>query len=528
LSALGRRIALPVLLTGSALVVSCNSSGGSDATPPPPTPSFTIGGSVSGLFGTNLVLENNGSDPLTINSNGSFTFAKSVDVGAAYSVTVRTQPSGTPAQTCTVSMGIGSVAIGAVTNVAVSCRARTGRYLYIPVKNPNAIAAFTIEVSTGELTPMAGSPFAFTATTVPPRTVVADPAARAVYVVSDHETAGSGASGVTSFVVDGVTGALTQSGPPATYSGEAKLPALHPSGGFLFVSVGPSNRILQSFQINATTGVLGTPSSTATPSNETPGAPVVRPNGAFLYLPSATTSTPMNGRITTYSINQTTGALTSQGGSTQIAGNVFNELAMHPAGTHLYTRNANGPAFTQRYTIASNNNLMSNPLTLPTIFGSGVVIAPGSGVYFSQQGGTVSVPGPGSIAGFVDVPSGAAATLQGSPYLTGGNNAGPPTLDPTGRFIAVTNMASGTVAVLRIDAATGALAHVPGSPVLPAVGTQPGTVTFDPSARFLYLTDAAQKSVSSYAVDATTGSLTFIDSEVLTATPERGTVFGLQ
>jgi 6-phosphogluconolactonase (cycloisomerase 2 family) len=526
---LGRRTTLPVLLAACALVASCNSSGGSDTTPPPQTPSFTIGGSVSGLFGANLVLQNNGGDPLTINSNGSFTFANGVDVGSAYNVTVRTQPSGTPAQTCTVSMGIGSVAIGSVTNVAVSCRARTGRYLYIPVKSPNAIAAFTIEVSTGALTPMAGSPFPFTFTTVPPRTVVADPAARAIYVVSDNETVGTGASGLSGYVVDAVTGALTLSGASATFtSGEAQLPALHPSGGFLFLSVGPPNRIIQSFPINATTGVLGTPSSTATQNNETPGAPVVRPNGAFLYLASVNQSTPPSGRITTYSINQTTGVVTSTGSSSLLPGNMANELVMHPDGTHLYTRNATSVAFTHRYTIGSNG-VLSGSTTIPTTFGASVIIAPGARVYFPELGGTTSVPAPGRIVGFVDAASGpAGAPLPGSPYSTGGNNAGPATLDPTGRFIAVTNMASGTVAVLRIDTATGALAHVPGSPMIPAVGTQPGTVTFDPSARFLYLTDAAQKSVSSYAVDATTGSLTFIDSEALTATPERATVFGLQ
>ena len=54
-------------------------------------------------------------------ANGSFTFATPLAGGAAYSVTVKTNPSG---QTCTVSDGSGTVASANVTNVAVSCDQR--------------------------------------------------------------------------------------------------------------------------------------------------------------------------------------------------------------------------------------------------------------------------------------------------------------------------------------------------------------------------------------------------------------------
>ncbi len=36
--------------------------------------SYTVGGVVSGLSGTGLVLQNNGGNNLSINANGSFTF----------------------------------------------------------------------------------------------------------------------------------------------------------------------------------------------------------------------------------------------------------------------------------------------------------------------------------------------------------------------------------------------------------------------------------------------------------------------
>ena len=62
-----------------------------------------IGGTVSGLPGS-LVLQNNGGDDLTVTGSGSFTFAKAIDDGLRYEVTIKTQPSG---ETCTVSQGSG-------------------------------------------------------------------------------------------------------------------------------------------------------------------------------------------------------------------------------------------------------------------------------------------------------------------------------------------------------------------------------------------------------------------------------------
>jgi hypothetical protein len=82
---------------------------------------LSIGVSVSGLAGTGLVLQDNGSDNLTISANGSFKFATLLPGGATYNITVLTQPSG-PAQTCTVTNGSGT-ATANVSNIQVVCPA---------------------------------------------------------------------------------------------------------------------------------------------------------------------------------------------------------------------------------------------------------------------------------------------------------------------------------------------------------------------------------------------------------------------
>ncbi len=77
---------------------------------------YTISATVSGLTGT-LVLQDNGSDNVTITANGTFPFATQIVGGSSYNVTVLTQPVG---QTCTLGNGSSGTA-NANTTVMVTC-----------------------------------------------------------------------------------------------------------------------------------------------------------------------------------------------------------------------------------------------------------------------------------------------------------------------------------------------------------------------------------------------------------------------
>lgn len=81
-------------------------------------PTYSVGGTVSGLTGTGLVLQNNGTDNLPVAADGPFTFAAELVDAAAYAVTVSVQPTD---QTCSVTDGNGTVAAADVTNVVVTC-----------------------------------------------------------------------------------------------------------------------------------------------------------------------------------------------------------------------------------------------------------------------------------------------------------------------------------------------------------------------------------------------------------------------
>ena len=83
---------------------------------------FAVAGNVAGMLDGGSVGIVNGNDTLTVAGNTNFVFATSVAAGAAYAVSVATQPNH---QTCTVSNPNGTVQNANVTNIAVACTNNT-------------------------------------------------------------------------------------------------------------------------------------------------------------------------------------------------------------------------------------------------------------------------------------------------------------------------------------------------------------------------------------------------------------------
>jgi Galactose binding lectin domain len=141
------------------------------------TNTYAVGGMVSGLVGTGLVLEDNGGDDLAIAANGTFTFPAKIASGLGYAVTVKTQPTA-PFQTCTVTKPSGVLAGGAVATVAVACVTNT----FAVGGNITGLAGtVVVENGTDSLTLTANGPFNFTS-------LVASGAAYAVTVVTQPAT----------------------------------------------------------------------------------------------------------------------------------------------------------------------------------------------------------------------------------------------------------------------------------------------------------------------------------------------------
>jgi hypothetical protein len=105
-------LAAPVLAgTLMCLLAACSSHSSA-------APMYSVGGNVSGLTASGLVLANGG-ETLAVQTNATtFTLPTPVISGGTYAMTVQTQPAG---QTCTITNGSGTVRTANVANVVVAC-----------------------------------------------------------------------------------------------------------------------------------------------------------------------------------------------------------------------------------------------------------------------------------------------------------------------------------------------------------------------------------------------------------------------
>jgi 6-phosphogluconolactonase (cycloisomerase 2 family) len=112
----------------------------------------------------------------------------------------------------------------------------------------------------------------------------------------------------------------------------------------------------------------------------------------------------------------------------------------------------------------------------------------------------------------VNSTTGALTEVPGSPYaVMGGQND--IAVDPTGRFVYVSNQGANNITAYSVDAATGSLFPIPGSPFV--TGNNPGAIAIDPTGRFLYVYTFTVSSfglqtsaVYVYVIDSSTGVLT--------------------
>src|SRR5947209_7665247 len=117
-----KSLLLSCIVLGLVAFTACGGGSSTSTTPPPTT--YTISVSGTGLSGGALVLQDNKSDQLTFTSDTTQAFSSSYASGSAYSVTVKTQPSG---QTCTLSSNA-SGTITSNTTVTATCTTSAVNY----------------------------------------------------------------------------------------------------------------------------------------------------------------------------------------------------------------------------------------------------------------------------------------------------------------------------------------------------------------------------------------------------------------
>jgi 6-phosphogluconolactonase len=444
------RIAL-ILLT-MACLTACGGGGGSTngSTAGGGANSYSVSVTTSGLTGSGLVLQNNGGDNLAVTTNGLSTFGTTIQSGAAYSVTVKTQPT---AQTCNVTNGSGTIVNANIVNVAVVC-STPSHYAYVANSATWDISGFCIDPITGALSTVPGSTFIAQGGPAQIMSVATDPAGKYVFAANAaYNTVGV-------YAINASNGSLTiVPGSPYATGNPASFVIVDPTGKFVYVT-NRNNGTISAFTLNSVTGaltpVVGSPFShpSAVGSASSPVSIIIDPAGKFAYwvaqTGTATNGSPITG-VVAFSINVTSGALTPVAGGPSATG--ATAMAIDPAGTYAY-----------------------------------VVQSTGVSVYS------------------VDATTGALTAVAGS-LVAAGTSPDHISIDPLGKYVYVSNSGSNNFSGYSINATTGLLTPVPGSPF--SVNT-PTAITTDRSGKFVYVTSNLGNSVLAFTINSSTGALTAV------------------
>ena len=422
---------------------------------------YSVGGTLTGLNGTGLVLQDNGGANLTVSANGTFTFVTQIASNQPYAVTVSTQPTG-PAQLCRVTNGTGTVTTANITTVTINCL-NTGKFLFVtnPFDNTGngSLAAFTINPGSGALTAAAGSPY--TPTESQPYNLAVDPSGLYLYVTDAQ-------SALISTDAIGAGGALTLDVSTASTGAATNFPygvAIDPAGPYVFA-----------------------------------GSDNLHVNGTLeAYAANAGVLTPVTGVL---------------GTSTYRSGNVPYQLAVDPVNALLFAA-----------------NYFDGDIVVDSIGAGGQLTAVAGSPFPFQAGLPTNQPYAMAVypkGGFLYVTDSVANSVDEYSYGANGTlgkwiiyevGAAPKgiTIDPTGSFLYVSNSGDGTVSAFTINATTGELTGIPGSPFVAAGTASPNTPTavqVDPSGQFAYVANGDAGTLSVFQINILTGALTVVGAPV--------------
>ena len=353
------------------------------------------------------------------------------------------------------------------------------------------ISAFSVDPNTGSLTPVPGSPFAAGAN---PTSVTADPTGKFLYEVNDNN--GATANDLFAFTINPTTGVLTPiTGSPFASGNGTLSVSVDPTGKFLYTadSEGDSNTTsppsISQFSINTTTGALTLASQTVAclpTSHGTANYVVADPAASFLFA-----SDPSDGACS-FSISPS-GTLQPVAGSPFVVippgQNIFpRSVAVDPFGKFLYTANFSPTSDVSAFSITNAGaltQLSGSPYSIGRETATSVLADPLGRFLWLDHG-------PGAIDCLsIDANTG-ALSLLGFPLtspnpqiaLSEGTNSSaiPMAGDPSGKFLYVlTQPGPGaqnfSISGFAIDPTTGMLTPVSGSPLTLPANTWPATVT---------------------------------------------------
>ncbi|HKI12262.1 MAG TPA: choice-of-anchor D domain-containing protein [Candidatus Acidoferrum sp.] len=243
----------------------------------------------------------------------------------------------------------------------------TGQFVYVGFQNGDypgnpegnsSITPFVIDTSNATLGPTLdlGPQWSIDFNETPTSLYV-EPSGRHLYVALGPYSENLYA-GFDVYDIDGDTGELENLNAVDT-PGPSQISAMDPKGRFLFQAYGQYNSWLSSFQLSPADGSVTAITSIFVDYTMVHGI-VVDPSGNFLYVNVGGAPASFN----TYSIDQTTGALTQLSSSTQIAFPFGQWTVADPQGPYLYTLlNGSVHGFQSDPTAGTVTELSGSPFT---------------------------------------------------------------------------------------------------------------------------------------------------------------------
>ena len=217
-----------------------------------------------------------------------------------------------------------------------------------------------------------------------------------------------------------------------------------------------------------------------------------------------------NNTVSAFEVNPSTGALTAIAGPPfPNPGRASAAVTADPSGRFLYTTNDSSDDVTAYNIVQSGAN--SGALNL-----IGTVVSGGSapfGIAVEPRGHFAYVGNQGSntVSGFaIDASTGALTPISGSPFSAAMTPSGV-AVHPNDHFIYVANFIPSQVSLYSFSSTTGALS----SPRLSPAPNLPQSVALDPMGRFAYTANIlGGGTVSAYTVDSGTGALTLVETVI--------------
>jgi 6-phosphogluconolactonase len=361
------------------------------------------------------------------------------------------------------------------------------------------LGAYSIDSTTGVITELPGSPYPVPAGV---NALTLDPTGKFLYVSLFAALEEAGSPGIITYSLNATTGALTKTATDG--SAGLQVEALAISTGAKPVTYTPkfayaSNKAaktISEWTIAESTGTLTAVAGSPVTDVNGPQLMVVTPSGAFVYTANA------NNTVSEYSVNATTGALTLVKGSPLTGFGSVNGLAVDSTGTYLFVLDST-KAIIVSYIITAKTGAL-----IP--YSSTAALANAQTLTIDPAGITAVVASSTSVESY-GVNTGVLLGDLGSATAT--KTLGAATLDQSAQYIFVTEPQNNAVVTFNAAAWSEQLKQLSSA----ATGNNPGAVLAEPSGKYVYVANTSDGTISAYSLNRSTGALKQIGSAIAAA-----------